>query len=247
VYLPETLPLNHNLLKILSIGDRRRPICRRCEVKGLSCRPARRKPIFRHGSTANLDANFNQDQTWVNSRPRNWRLSARSSALSGLQPSSAVSGSSPQPEGPLPDLGQNSSDRTHNPDPPNYEAFDPEGHGNYAQNEAFGQFPARNEVTGLTGVSPLSLTTFPTPPTILQQRDASFNTQVSPNSRFHQKGQAGSHVILHGDIIESDHHSPSSHGSLGNVTVDVQESCLLRYFIEELSPWVCQAFPFLAS
>jgi hypothetical protein len=28
-------------------GDRRQPICRRCEVKGFDCRPTQRKPVFR--------------------------------------------------------------------------------------------------------------------------------------------------------------------------------------------------------
>ncbi|KAJ6049176.1 hypothetical protein N7444_005892 [Penicillium canescens] len=101
----------------------------------------------------------------------------------------AVSGSSPQPEAPLPGLGQTSSDR-HDIHSPNHQNFDYGRPENYAQIEASGEFRSGKEDTQLT--------------------ETFLSSAVNP---------------------------PSSNGNLGHVAADVQESCLLRYFIEELSPW----------
>jgi hypothetical protein len=179
---------------------------------------------------ANLDANFKQDQTWVNSRPKRWRASARSSALSKPQPNTAVSGSSPQPEAPLSGLGQTFSDIGYDIDPPNHQNFDSDRPGNYAQSQGSGDLRSHSSTSILNS------------PPILQSRDVFSNPQSSPNSRFHrddQNARTRTHITIHRDLSESGHLSPSSNGSLGPVTADVQESCLLRYFIEELSPWVC--------
>lgn len=94
----------------------------------------------------------------------------------------------------------------------------------------------------MTDVSPQPSAALPTSLTILPSRDVIFNTQYSPDSIFHQDNQntsIDSHVTIQEDLTGSEHQSPLSHGSLGDMTANVQESCLLRYFIEELSPWVC--------
>ncbi|KAJ6052852.1 uncharacterized protein N7446_007497 [Penicillium canescens] len=151
----------------------------------------------------------------------------------------AVSGSSPQPEAPLPGLGQTSSDR-HDIHSPNHQNFDYGRPENYAQIEASGEFRSGKEDTQLTGVSPHSSANVSNSPTILQSRDGFFNTQFSPNSRFHlddQDARNRTHITIHRDLSEFCRQSPSSNGNLGHVAADVQESCLLRYFIEELSPW----------
>jgi hypothetical protein len=65
-------------------GDKQRPVCTQCKTKGLDCKPVQRNAVFRHGSMANLDANFPRCQTWVNSKPKNWKLLDQSSTTTSV-------------------------------------------------------------------------------------------------------------------------------------------------------------------
>lgn len=62
----------------------------------------------------------------------------------------------------------------------------------------------------------------------------------------HSPISGGSIGASHGSPYELNHISPSINNSPGNSTIqplaNVEEACLLRYFIEELSPWVWSLF-----
>jgi hypothetical protein len=122
-----------------------------------------------------------------------------------------------------------------------YQNIDQNAPENYAQNDNLDSFRSGNEGSGMEDVSSHSSIALPTPPVMLRNPDTIFDDQSSPESRLHQDDQitrADNHVIDQGDLTESDYQTPISRGSLGDVTSNVQESCLLLYFIEELSPWV---------
>ncbi|KAJ5742432.1 uncharacterized protein N7511_011451 [Penicillium nucicola] len=179
--------------------------------------------------TAYLQKIFHQDQTWVNSRPRNWKASTRSSAAVRSESRIAMSLSSPQPEVSLPSPDQVSSDMG--------PSISPRG---YGQNGAFDEFQSRQEDNVATAVSSYSPTALPISPPALQSCEASSNTHRSTNPGFCQDNRstcADSHFTTQEDLSSTNHRSPSCHGNIGDLTADVQESCLLRYFIEELSPW----------
>ncbi|CAG7934919.1 unnamed protein product [Penicillium nalgiovense] len=208
-------------------GDRRQPICQRCEIKGFECKPAQRKPVFRHGSTANLDTSFREDQTWVNSRPRNWRHPTRSARLSRSRSSPIVSNEDPDgsslTSGGLANEHQRQTGSYSNT--LNLGSVEPDEN---IQNEPQHTGSFRLDVTGSTVGSPSS------PANV-----SSSSTFTSLDNGF-ERGQS----CLAKSDANLRNAAPGSHMTTYSVNQDltrgssnIQESCLMRYFIEELSPW----------
>lgn len=200
------------------IGDKRRPVCTRCEAKGLDCKPVQKKAVFRNGSTAKFDASFTQGQVWVNSKPKTWRAprhsatwTEQSSASLSSRPYGGSVFHSPSPNEIVPGL----EDATSPPCPSQ---------------------PGQNERPN--GTSP---------------QNASFlvlsSPELSPMSSQAHHGETSSHSgAISNDFpsgfrsainaTEDDASSPYSYQCTPTASESVQESCLLRYFIEELSAWV---------
>lgn len=225
------------MLILPSAGDRKQPICLRCEIKGLDCRPAQRKTVFRHGSTANLDANFTEYQTWVNSRPRHWRPLTRSARLSQSRSSTSVSNEDHH-ESSL-TLGGLSNEHQRQAD--SYLSAI-----NFGSVEAIENIQNESSHAGsfsVDGGRPAICS--PGPSTNLSnslisprlgnglQRKQLCLTNSDDNPRNAELG-------CHTATLRSVNTSYLDHQDWAEGYRNVQESCLLRYFIEELSPWVRQ-------
>lgn len=207
-------------------GDNRRPICTRCETKGLNCKPVQKKAVFRHGSTANLDTSFSQGQIWVNSKPRNWWSARHSTATAENEPTPAL------------------------PTGPNRETAIPWSTSNEAISERLSttisvQFPNRAQNASAAGRSPGSTSVVASsspafsPLTSHAHPDErhAWLAIVRPNSSFHNDSSIESWGVSSSTADDSLSPSCGNQSAL-TVSESVQESCLLRYFIEELSPWV---------
>ncbi|CRL27723.1 unnamed protein product [Penicillium camemberti] len=215
-------------------GDRKQPICLKCEIKGLDCRPAQRKPVFRHGSTANLDATFTEYQTWVNSRPRNWRPPTRSARLSQSRSSPSVSNEN-HVESSLTLDGLSNEHQRQAGSYPIAIDFGPVESIENIQNESShaGSFSVDGGRPAVC--SPGSSNNFSnssTPPGLdngLQRKEFCL-TESDGNPR---NAELGCHTATLRSVKPS--YFVNQDGAEGYS--NVQESCLLRYFIEELSPW----------
>lgn len=225
------------MLILPSTGDRKQPICLRCEIKGLDCRPAQRKPVFRHGSTANLDANFTEYQTWVNSRPRNWRPPTHSAPLS--QSRSSLSVSNEDHEETSLTLSGLSNDHQRQASrylsTINFGSIEPIEN---PQNESWhaGSFsigggrPAVCSPGSSNNFSNSSIS--PSLNNGLQRKKICLvNSGGNPRN-----AELGGHTTTLRSVNTSYFVNPDWTESDSNI----QEPCLLRYFIEELSPWVRQ-------
>ncbi|ODM22537.1 hypothetical protein SI65_00125 [Aspergillus cristatus] len=210
--------------------DKQKPTCKRCKTKGLQCIHAPRKINFRHWSTDNFETRFSGDQTWVNSKPRDWKAPVRvGSSSSGLE-TPAVSGlmdgqSSSQglfgTSGSVTDLGC--------VDP----LLVPEGEDDRFQAGAVDQaHRICDESTGLEEfnshiVSPGTLSTLSFPVSSgTSGEDVHFGPPAG--SDIGQKNNSEHGVVDCSISCEEKPYFP--------VHASTQESCLLRYFIEELSP-----------
>ncbi|PYH86238.1 hypothetical protein BO82DRAFT_418655, partial [Aspergillus uvarum CBS 121591] len=176
--------------------DRLRPVCTRCKEKGSTCQPVQRKPPFRQGSTAGLDASFPGNQVWVSSEPKRWKpLIGQQQASDGL-------------EVPTRHVVQN------------------------AYVEDCGFLSSSSETSGGAWV---------------QTGSSSSGSPDTPKTTQdgQLEGDKGHLFAMQGDPVLqrlSSGHSRESTGAsvspsyLAHQT-SLQEACLLRYFIEEISPW----------
>lgn len=222
------------LIEVFGIGDKQKPICKRCKEKGLRCTYAPRKVNFRHWSTDNSTAGFSGDQTWVNSRPRNWKVPVRVESSSGLE-RSAVSGWTDGQSSYQGMSGTSGSVTSLGCVDPLLvsEGDDHSQHGSTDQTHHF-----CNDIPGLqesssTNVSPgdLSSLYFSISP-----KTSDGDVQFDPNfeSDIGQRNNSEKEFPSYG---EEEPYFP--------VHASIQESCLLRYFIEELSPLVSQPLSIL--
>lgn len=203
----------------------------KCETKGLDCRPVQRNPVFRHGSTANLDANFGEDQTWVNSRPRSWRQPTRSARLSRSRSSPTVLDE---------DLNESSITLRGQSNGPQRQA------GGYSITDIFGSVELnenlQNEssnVGSFTIESARPVVCSPGSPSNVSNSSisSSLDNGIERNQLPRAKSdnlELGSHTATVRSVDTS--YSVNQGSTKGSS--NVQEACLLRYFIEELSPWV---------
>jgi hypothetical protein len=226
-----------NYADIGSIGDRRQPNCRRCEFKGLECRTVQRRPIFRHGSKANLDANFREDQPWVNSRPRNWRA-ARSNLMS-RNPSNLIV-SNWQPDGSSPIQGSKSAEERNasgNSKPPNFESVGPNEvvQIESQQIESPPSDGAREVIYSPGSLSNSSRGSRSSGVDNGLGREEPYLTEPNNEIQLTETLKTLRECIA---PCDQGHSQFFVEQNPTRVSSDLQESCLLRYFIEELSPWV---------
>jgi hypothetical protein len=234
-------------------GDKRRPKCKRCETKGLDCIPGQRKAVFRRGSRADFDAHFADDQPWVNSEPRNWRHLAgypRTSEeeVTTSQPSVSTE---QQDQETLVSSGTATSLQRQTTASPPPGLPTPGGQNGQAEVnaicEATGHALKRRRLVrpisrAISVYSLLSSTTSNEVahlPTAGEDRGPLGEFGNDSPGRGYGSGEPASDA---NNIIEGDENLSYStrNEPFFQSFSSVQESCLLRYFIEELSPWVWQ-------
>ncbi|GAT19559.1 hypothetical protein RIB2604_00601380 [Aspergillus luchuensis] len=182
----------------------------------LEYRPVQRKSVFRQGSTAKLDGHFSKDQSWMSSQPRKWKL---------------FSGDSSLPE---------SMDMAQSPSP-------------YQESTVQCDRPASGETDRHVWTRDNG-----------SHRGSHFEIQSSPH---YDPSRNGFQHVVSGDTanvngrtyiahewnsVSTPTRNPSINGMQPSSTAietqsafstpeptqtSVQEACLLRHFIEEISPW----------
>ncbi|KAL3459315.1 hypothetical protein BJX64DRAFT_279244 [Aspergillus heterothallicus] len=216
-------------------SDQAKPKCARCTARGLECIPVERKAVFRRGARGipgTGEWGSVAQQTWVNSEPRKWRrmaAGALGAGSGGSGGSSTILGAVsvlPNSEG----VGRRS------------------GFSGEIEGQTQAQVPVRSlheeESQVLSG--PHGINASPAP------HDGCFNpldTLVSaaaglqgwspasiPESRRSIGASHGSHASPYGGSHNSPRAFPTGGESIKPLE-SVEESCLIRYFIEELSPW----------
>ncbi|KAI3557729.1 ArcA-like protein [Colletotrichum abscissum] len=233
--------------------DDQQPRCSRCEKRNVECFRPERRPSFRQGSTANYDGAFSREQRWVNSRPRAFRFDSRAPnstpTLTQEKDSSNDSPASHEPS--LPDTRVAASAILHEtsrnlseapvlvnhdrgvedtlppiPTPTKRRRTEP------APQDGGHFFPASPAGSGASGASPWSNTALSTGRVRLREDDISIHSpHAVPQSVDHFSPSAGSY-----------HTTTQDHDLVGNIPnaplpEGIQEACLLRYFVEELSQW----------
>ncbi|KAH6880790.1 hypothetical protein B0T10DRAFT_495245 [Thelonectria olida] len=183
--------------------------CRRCQSKGLQCiRPGRKRP-FRHGSSAKYDAQFADNQNWVNSSAREFRLhtkpqgpAQRIAAEAEPKFNSVV----PRDEAPMELDGSDLSQTS-----PHQLAASPTSHSVVGSADGFG-----------ASQSPLALEQ------AVPDRQVAFRTGDSPVLPvLSQQGPAW------GGLLNEFEPKRDTDATL----VAIQEACLLRYYVTELAHW----------
>lgn len=176
-----------------------------------------RKAVFRNGSTANLDTNFAQCQTWVNSKPKNWKLLEQSSTTTSVR------------QAPVP--------RT-----PNEIASYHEGafgsispkiviQDDDVRGSAFQDAPMLDSFS--PAISPMS-SHLPAEDRDIHRLTGVPNTGLGVDCEETSGGPRSVRSIIKDNVLV-----PSAKHLLATTAFGgIQESCLVRYFIEELSPWV---------
>lgn len=205
-----------------------------------------RTALFRHGSTANLDASFSGGQVWVNSKPKNWRPTKKTSKASP-----------PTHTAPLWVAGDSQGNDTTSgayisENQAVIDSLSPretyvtgthqnESEGNSKETD---QFHNSDRDHGDSPRTPrLDLTSSATP---LTSVDIQFSPDCESAVRYQELGITLDHLRYSdyqtltstSTAATLDTSSPSSNDLGTPASAVVQESCLLRYFIEELSPWV---------
>lgn len=201
-----------------------------------------RKAVFRHGSSANLDANFTQAQTWVNSKPRSWRPS---DSASRLQESPSQPAAPPWPhDDPI-------DNQIENPSPSREPVLD---HQDVAvtvesSHPSIREYAPPPAETTPQGRSPYNsaIISLSSPSSWVSCYDPHLPRHVGhePQRNIGASGSRpsfGSEAQASGALDLSDPHPTASSSFTPHLPATafggVQESCLLRYFIEDLSPWV---------
>ncbi|RDA84374.1 hypothetical protein CP532_2601 [Ophiocordyceps camponoti-leonardi (nom. inval.)] len=198
-------------------GDEERPRCRRCEQRHLPCSRPVRKTVFKHDSVAS----FAKDQKWVNSQAKHFRFHPRGAATAReLTPIDAIIGI-PRRHSPLPPLAPPPPQQQPPPPPPAAATPQPPPPPppSSSHDQPSNPSPAVQSIAYITSPpdhyersKPESTSPAASPPTSY------------PSCQPHQSPPSENVV---------DNGLPSSRFPLR----DVQEACLLRYFIEEMSHW----------
>jgi hypothetical protein len=206
-----------------------------------------RKAVFRHGSTASLDSSFSGGQTWVNSKPKNWRPTRKTSEAclsTQLAPHRVAGDSQRSLATPGAYTSENHAviDSLSPLEPYENGTHQKQSEENTQDND---QFHNSHRDHGDSPRTPrLTSTSSTTPPAGVP--DIAFSSSCESAARYKEP------EILLGHLRYSDYQnlmgtstaatldisSPSSNDLATASSEAVQESCLLRYFIEELSLWV---------
>ncbi|KAJ0413629.1 hypothetical protein BJY00DRAFT_321785 [Aspergillus carlsbadensis] len=185
-------------------GDKRQPVCKRCEIKGLACSPVPMTRFSHHRSSARLEAGSSTSQIWVNY------------VEAGLGNKPSIDASSPRG----PDPGEMANTNL-------YDTFD-QGHID-TTHQAHGESPGTTQALNLS--SPVSLPT--------SFHSAQYNADALDQLNLAQTYCSQDPTRTRVEATDHHHHHHTAPSSAEAITaVDpIQESCLLRYFIEELSAW----------
>ncbi|KAF4784755.1 hypothetical protein HER10_EVM0012041 [Colletotrichum scovillei] len=234
--------------------DDQQPRCSRCEKRNVECFRPERRPSFRQGSTANYDGTFSREQRWVNSRPRAFRFDSRApNSTPAPTQEKDISNDSPASHEPsLPDTRVATSASLHEtvrnlpeepalvnhdrgvedilpppiPTPSKRRRTEP------APQDGGHFFPASPAGSGASGASPWSNAALSTGRVRLREDEVSIHSpHTVPQSVDHFSPSAGSYHTTNQDhdLVGSIPNAPLPEG--------IQEACLLRYFVEELSQW----------
>lgn len=186
-----------------------------------------RKAVFRHGSTVNLEDNFTPGQTWVNSKPKSWKPTACPSVSS----QSTGTGNIIWEHGEI-DASPTPSECT-------------TGHGKTASNMV--EPPSAQKESNTDRTNP-DITVSVDPHHQRQQSVQKFPIHMLSSPQSSLTSNANLHFYLDSYCSQtgkrrrtSDDNTlfSSSRNDIHITTFGtVQESCLIRYFIEEISPWV---------
>ncbi|KAL4880531.1 hypothetical protein BJY04DRAFT_219002 [Aspergillus karnatakaensis] len=236
---PPKLPCTNCRQKHLKC-DSQRPKCGRCEKGKLDCVPVERKTVFRQGTKEKRDESFAGDQVWVSSEARKWRRTGTETKaqtqMQGRREEEELNNAGVVPVVSGAEAARNGGD-------------------NLVSHAAGGTGSMTFFSTVLSD---------PSPPGEYQAVDPLFlptvHTDLSPSgypqpvSPLHALvsapvGDQQSPASVPSGVIDAsphgDNHISPSITNLTNHTIDsnpqplanIEESCLLRYFIEELSPW----------
>ncbi|KAL4908483.1 hypothetical protein BDW74DRAFT_175166 [Aspergillus multicolor] len=235
--------------------DKQKPKCGRCQSRNLQCVPVERKAVFRRGSK-DIDLSgdvFAADQTWVNSQPRKWRRiddkkdtetelgkvtgAGRARVTSPRRAThtqtAAVPAGASAPEGLVRGLSYAGDYRAEESDNAVTQLY---------RVEAESAIPPQTtaDIASLTRFDNLVNAAvdiqaggqYPSPTSVSRPGGSIQPSHESPRS-FHHISPAASAASTHS------HQSNSSLPSIAtrHPLATVEQSCLLRYFIEELSPW----------
>lgn len=220
--------------------DKCLPVCNRCETKGLECKPVQKKAVFLHGSTTNFDTTFTQGQIWVNSKPKTWRRPKHPSNALGRQdnPKNRLRSSREPTNGRSPIA---SVSRAHfpTPSPPFMETPPREasaGSEEISTSRFCGFYPDNNQQEASWQRHHSVTSSYP----VLSSRSHE-TAQLPIGGSEHFYTDPGTYTSLQYCESETDIDysvSPSSVSMIAASHHSVQESCLMRCFIEELSPLV---------
>ncbi|GLA97877.1 hypothetical protein AtubIFM61612_001885 [Aspergillus tubingensis] len=195
--------------------DKQQPTCTRCKEKGLVCRPVQRKSVFRQGSTAKLDGNFSKDQSWMSSQPRKWKLfsgdSALPESLDVTQSLSPYQESTVQCE--TPTSGE-TGDLV-------WTRNDGSRRGSHFEIQSSPYDPSRNDFYPVVSGDTANINRR----TFLAHE---WNTVSNPSRNPTINGTQPSSTAIE---------TRSALSTPEPTQTTVQEACLLRHFIEEISPW----------
>ncbi|KAL5336029.1 hypothetical protein BJX70DRAFT_410086 [Aspergillus crustosus] len=229
--------------------DEQKPKCGRCDKRKLDCVPVERKAVFRQGAKGVRDDCFAGDQVWVSSRPTKWRRTEAETGIgTGIGTGIEVEGESQEEELEV-EIGIQRE--TGSP-----------GDGGNSSTSGSSAAPVVDRVDGATGDDaagcnsgtffatvltnpgvrgrPLS-TAATSAPVGYPHAISPFDTSLS--AAGNQASPASVETL--GPSYRSPFHDTHISPSAINYAEDaefkplasVEESCLLRYFIEELSPW----------
>ncbi|KAH8693255.1 hypothetical protein BGW36DRAFT_437195 [Talaromyces proteolyticus] len=231
-------------------GDKRRPVCGRCETKRLDCNPVQKKAFFRHGSTANLDASFSSSQVWVNSKPKNWRPPHHSSKPnaspsipgSPLWSTGDTPGRTPTDVEPVFEIQASMDSLTPlRSEPRELDDTDVcntvDERYSDSTHRAQGESPGTSQALNLSSPASLPLSFNGVRFNSITEGSAGYKTKDISN--LEQIINSENQALRRVDTTEIYNiTTPSSSHDFTVPAIDrIQESCLLRYFIEELSLW----------
>jgi hypothetical protein len=176
-----------------------------------------KRAVFRHGSATNFDAGFAQGQTWVNSKPKNWKLLEHSSTTTlALQaPATPTTNEIVSCHGGA--LGSISPRNTMDDDDIRERTF------RSAPIHASSS-PALSQLSSHLHAEDSGIY----PRTCIPSTGLSINFEEPSNTPWSASS------TVEGNVFPPSSNDRPAHTAFGGI----QESCLVRYFIEELSPWV---------
>lgn len=222
-------------------GDEARPKCRRCYTRNLTCTRPAKKTVFRNASTAP----FNNDQRWVSGEIKECEFQPVSGLLlsnQDLPPAVCVDARGAQADLSL------SSGAILGPSARSEEAAHSEA-SSLQNNSLFDTIAQRPSLDAQDAArSPHGYRHRPWQGASADSPSSTTRSDLStrnPDLSSQPYGQAH-------DRIDESSLSPNTHFPrlrTGESAVfplqDPQEACLLRYFVEELSHWVCKRTIFI--